>query len=565
MADPRELISAYLDGDCTEAQLQELSLWINASHENVREMVWMGFLHRALVDHFQAFEVQTQLSPDEHMSNATIMPAMTEPQELEKSIHPPTPEKFWEPESAVGRLHLWNQSEQEIQAPSPARPRWFAAAAAIALLVLGGISSVMYLSQPGMPTGYARLAASVAPRWIDLKYAPYVGESIPRGILNLRSGLVQVHINGGVSAVIQGPAKFQISSNRKLVLLSGKVAVSVPHSQIGFSVHTPQAVVTDLGTDFGVQAYGNNRTQLVVLKGKVSAAVVPMGGNASRIPSRIITVGNGAKVSNSSILVLPAEKLHVRFVRTLTHAPLALSLVDLMAGGHGLGCRSGIGVDPATGRTGHLAPAGDRKGDGNYHVIKTMPVIDGCFVPEGGKRLDQIDSGGDRYAFPSSTGDSFGNIWAGGKVPWIQGVLPVSTVLDGVNYAQYPNNLLVVHSNSGLTINLGAIRRLYPGVPLRAFRATLGDSFVGPDKVYKIPAPRADVFLLVDGKLVFHKIGMTGEVKPINVNVGLPPHAKYLTLVTTDGGDGTRDAWILWCNPEFELGATDKYPARLRR
>lgn len=549
----RELISSYLDGTISQADLRQLEQWIKEQPDNAREMALMGILHQGLTDHFQSLDMQSEsYNTDGEMVDTMIMPALRLPEATAKAQTGPA----WVPGTTVSRLHLWNAPDNAIlPKPGTFQLRWFAAVAGIALFVFCGISAVIYLAKPNLRPRYAHIEAVVSPRWGVGSEVPYLGESLPSRKLFLRSGLVQLKFNNGVSVVLQGPSRFKISSDHEFDLFSGKVAADVPHAEIGFSIHTSQAVVTDLGTDFGVKIAGGGITNVIVFKGKVAASAIGPNGKLSEHLARIIQAGFAAKASHAGISVVPAAQVRLHFVQTLISAPLKLNLVDMIAGGNGLGCRTGVGINASNGQVGNLVPSGDRPGDGVYHRITSIPILSGCFVPGSSRGPAQIDPIGNRFQFPTSVNNVFGNIWAGGIVPWLNSppTFPISTILRGTNYATYPNDVLVIHSNAGLTFNLNAIHRIYPRIPIRSFHAILGDSFVGADSYDHIARPKADVFVLADGKLLFKKIGINGEDAPTHVDLKIPLNTHFLTLVTTDGGDGTADDWVLWCNPGIDL------------
>ncbi len=68
---------------------------------------------------------------------------------------------------------------------------------------------------------------------------------------------------------IEGPASWQLSSDQRLQLDSGKLVAQVPKACVGFTVVTPTAEVVDLGTEFGVEVDSQGATQLHVIRGRV--------------------------------------------------------------------------------------------------------------------------------------------------------------------------------------------------------------------------------------------------------------------------------------------------------
>ena len=244
-------------------------------------------------------------------------------------------------------------------------------------------------------------------------------------------------------------------------------------------------------------------------------------------------------------------------------------MVDLVAGGDGTTHRRGIAIDSLTGASGARLHAGVFKGDRQYHSVPNIPVLDGCFVPDGAKGPIQVDSAGDMYLFPTTSNSSCG-VWAGGQVPswWATDstsyIVPIQSTLANVDYAQDIHGLLHIHSNAGLTLDLAAIRRLHPSSSLSRFRCIAGNSFVKskslPDK------PLADLYVLVDGKPAFARRAFSPEDRPFVIEVTLQNTDRFLTLATTDGGDTIRFDWVLFADPVLDLkrGHPDHFESERR-
>ena len=63
----------------------------------------------------------------------------------------------------------------------------------------------------------------------------------------------------------------------------------------------------------------------------------------------------------------------------------------------------------------------------------------------------------------------------------------------------------------------------------------------------------ADVLVLVDGKLRFSRIKTRKQEGPSEINVSLSPKDRFLTLISTDGGDGIQYDNICLLNPRILL------------
>ena len=82
----------------------------------------------------------------------------------------------------------------------------------------------------------------------------------------------------------------------------------------------------------------------------------------------------------------------IGFVRRIPKGIIkTLNLVDIVAGGDGFGTAHDCGIDPSTGKT--TSTQTDRKrsdngklvSDGRYHRVEQIPLIDGVFIPRGGR------------------------------------------------------------------------------------------------------------------------------------------------------------------------------------
>jgi anti-sigma factor RsiW len=164
-----------------------------------------------------------------------------------------------------------------VAMPQSARrwmPTW--AAIAAALVVLLGVAGV-YLNhlktKPLAPapvemraSGFAVLASQADAVWKDVTLPD--GALIPAGRLHLVSGIAQVELFSGVTAVIEGDAEFEIVSPMEMSVTRGKVRAHVPEPAQGFRIKTAEGEVVDLGTEFALDV-SPTHSEVHVLDGKV--------------------------------------------------------------------------------------------------------------------------------------------------------------------------------------------------------------------------------------------------------------------------------------------------------
>ena len=87
--------------------------------------------------------------------------------------------------------------------------------------------------------------------WEDPAGSAEIGSPLAPGRLRLKSGAVQIEFYDGARVIVEGPASFELVSSGEARLISGKLSARVPVPAHGFKVTTPDATVTDLGTEFG--------------------------------------------------------------------------------------------------------------------------------------------------------------------------------------------------------------------------------------------------------------------------------------------------------------------------
>ena len=150
-----------------------------------------------------------------------------------------------------------------------------ASLAAVALVTIGLIAMALILTRSPTPT----LVFLTSPG-TDFKISHIrFGEDAPNGqVLEpgsrmiIESGTVKLKFNSGVHAFVRGPADLTLQREDLLDLQSGAALFNVPEQAIGFKVGTPDFVLTDLGTEFGILAKPNFRDEVHVFKGEVEVA-----------------------------------------------------------------------------------------------------------------------------------------------------------------------------------------------------------------------------------------------------------------------------------------------------
>lgn len=427
-----------------------------------------------------------------------------------------------------------------------------ASIAAVLVLILA-----VQLASPRSGLEVATLTDSVNARWADTTTSMKSGTRLVTGQETLlRSGFAELRFDNNATVTVEGPAEFSIISEDRIKLLYGRIYSSVPQEAIGFSVVTPKAVVIDLGTQFGIQVDFQGTTELHVTKGKTTL----VAGEKSSKASMEVGEGSAQRVSGQSAEVSPIQCNQSLFVRaidgqsSLVWRGESIDLADIVGGGNGWGTgRYGVGINPLTGEL--VSTSGiDRNGSGRYMTLPDSRYIDGVFVPNGKDQQVVISSEGHTFAECPVTN----NVW---YMEIINSKPTEDTMLweaaqpgRGIYQSQMVPSIFM-HANLGVTFDLDKIRGDFRDGDLVRFaaEATLSPAATRDNG-------NVDAWVLVDGKVRFCQRNMKvkGQTFPIDIELGTSD--RFLTLVTTDGGDmdfleegkrATDSDWGLFLKPRL--------------
>jgi len=146
------------------------------------------------------------------------------------------------------------------------------AVALVVGLIIWKYASVFY--QPNLPVVVprvltCRVSDTANARWARGSGQFKVGDILPKTPLRLESGVVELALSSSAKVAVQGPAEFKFIGSNSLELRQGKLSAEVPQPARGFTVHTPNATIVDLGTRFGLNASAANSSEVAVFEGKV--------------------------------------------------------------------------------------------------------------------------------------------------------------------------------------------------------------------------------------------------------------------------------------------------------
>ena len=545
----QDQMTDFFDGSPTEEEALRFNQWIKSDPRNVRRFVREAIVHSHLHDLLNGEEAlrqpangRTALASGDTM----VLPALAiEEDQCDEIVVLPPPPVVTAEEKPVPLF----------------RRHWFWAASILIALLAGlSIHRLLPPTQPlatvtpeplrPVPVGpaliaqapsFATVASTVNAQWGGTTDQLLPGQRLPAIPLFLQSGFAEIKFDTGAAMIVEAPARFQVGAVNSVELTSGRIAAKVPPSAHGFAVETAAGRVVDLGTEFGLAISPDGSDEIQVFKGKVQAQ--PQA--ASSVAPLLLKEGQAAVNTGRAIKVDPAGAQPQEFVRSLT-PPAFIDMVDLICGGDGsTHLRSGA-IDQRTGDSGNLAfGSGAGVVASDYHAVPRLPVVDGCFVPNG---KDMVDSTHHTFDFGATNARTLYQIRAGGIMPpWPVSGEAFTAVLGGVDYSQQGHGLILLHPNIGITFDLAAIRRIHPGLKLTDFRAVVGNTCPGATR-----STNAHVLVLVDGVSRSDLPALTHNDGAVNLRVQLADADRFLTIAITDKRRTVTYNWMILGDPQLE-------------
>ena len=408
---------------------------------------------------------------------------------------------------------------------------------------------------PVAPQAVATLTKTLNAKWDDRTLPTTTGSALFAGEMRLIEGYAQITFMDGAEVVLQAPARFKLATDEQMFLQNGRLSAKVPPGAEGFKLNTPNAMMIDLGTEFGVIVSETEQSELHVFKGEVKLfSNKRTGGN---IYKQTFQTGQAGVIDKNGQLSKKTYKATPRcFIRSIPkkmpygRPGKRLDLSDVVGGGNGFGTgdpNQSINPDNGERRTGfYNRNRMGVSGSGDFIPMADIDFIDGAFVPDGGDGPMVVSSRGHNFNNCPDTSSKF--CWAifNGNIT-IEG--QCRQQLDGRKYGTYSQPAISMHSNSGITFDLDKIRASLPGNRVVAFSTLCG--LAGTRNF-----PIADFWVLVDGQKRFSMIKARQQDHARSVRVNLTDHDRFLTIVVTDSGNkpGTIGAdWGIFAKPILVL------------
>jgi hypothetical protein len=430
-----------------------------------------------------------------------------------------------------------------------------------AILLFGALVSVSFFLFRHKTQGPAigRLIGTYEAQW--RRSRPHPGESLYAGPYDLREGVAKMELGEGTSLLLEAPCQVELANVSEVTLRSGRLVVDSSQAK-GFQVRTHSALITDLGTEFGVIAYSDGSTEAHVLNGHVSVALDPSRssqptslvvneGQATAVDAAGQTIRSGlAARADLFLLQLPSSS------NQPTSSSERLNLADIVGGGNGRGSgKSDRGIDLGTGQASKHPPTKIKRARQNvFHPTPQFRGIDGVFVPNGAMGQVVISSTGLTFSkCPRTMGSYYGGPANSGKFFDIPSKQIYKARLNGISFGTPRHPALNLHPNAGITFNLDQLRQDNPNIRIERFTAVCGI----PKDLPQTQFSAADVWVLLDGVVTLHLRYPVERNVIEKVDVPIPAETKFLTLVTTCSGRADY-SWIFFGDPFLEPSATVK-------
>jgi hypothetical protein len=303
MFDPEYTISLYLNGieALTQADIDQLSEWIEQRQENAEIFVHASSIHRAIYDALVGADVNKNVLLDfmeatgsdfEAMLDSNIVLegvsvkdiSLDEKEQITTAddvsidsgiLHAMQELARFEREAPVIEIHKDEPLRELIQkVVYPPREKvkmstfhkfTFAACATMVLFFV----YLHFAPQPDQQV-VARVAQSVNAKWLSASGPITVGSDLSPGPLILKEGFAEIRLKCGARVLLEAPVEIDLERDNRLYLERGRLVANIEQStEERFVVRTANSTVVDFGTEFGVEVDPAGQTSAHVFKGKI--------------------------------------------------------------------------------------------------------------------------------------------------------------------------------------------------------------------------------------------------------------------------------------------------------
>jgi anti-sigma factor RsiW len=183
-------------------------------------------------------------------------------------------QKFSIPESVARSMKGAASAERLVRRERRRSANHAILAAAAAIVLFGVVFKIIFVKDPEpwatLRTSEDALFSISHPATTDKKPAP--GSMAMGSRLLLRQGVMELKLASGVTALVEAPADLTLQTETRLQQSRGRIRFQVPEEAVGFQVLTPDLLITDLGTEFGVLASPESPDEVHLFDGKVEVS-----------------------------------------------------------------------------------------------------------------------------------------------------------------------------------------------------------------------------------------------------------------------------------------------------
>ena len=251
-AEPKLLIHGYFDRRLSDQEIRELGDWIKEDPRHARQFASYALLHNRLHDYYRSKDI------------------------LEGN--------------GFGRVRS-----------KPMDRRWWRMGLAVAMLIGIGLSALGWWAARRGPSGeVASLVEARAIVWGEGQPPITIGTRLGPGDIRCSSGTFKLVFDVGAVVALEGPADLRIVSGTRILAVRGRITAHVEGRAKGFAIETPNTLVVDQGTEFGVEVDASGQTDVVVFQGIVDLAHSEPADHPASI--KRLGQGEGMRIGNAGLL-----------------------------------------------------------------------------------------------------------------------------------------------------------------------------------------------------------------------------------------------------------------------
>jgi len=273
MEDNHLLISRYLDGELTDAEIAQLAAVLETDVASVDLLVFNSFIHAQLLNWMdqQGEQIRDGLSVfdgNELLGTMGVSTASPSADNLQKV-------------SLSRTQNFITQARRRLFS--------FGALAAI-LLIAASVSFIAYVIAL-RPVYVGQLTDATGCQWGASPSDIRVGTLLEnRQNLSLIRGRAVITFASGAKLLLEGPTTLRFTSPNEILLIDGQIAAKVPRPAIGFTVRSSLARFVDMGTAFTLTLNAEKSFELHVFEGLVELQLDKRFGETVHQPVYVAAV-----------------------------------------------------------------------------------------------------------------------------------------------------------------------------------------------------------------------------------------------------------------------------------